>query len=204
MNQANLILYVVDDDEAVRKSLTYLLASRGYQVQLFDSGESFLARADVSRAGCVILDLRMDPGMSGLQVFETLHTRKSPLITLFLSAHGDISMAVEATKKGAFGWLEKPCADAKLLDSIALVLAEAATVADKLPAKREAEERWNSLTPRQRDVANIVRHGKANKEIARALNIDVRTVETHRAKVFEKVEASNPTELGRYLREHDL
>jgi FixJ family two-component response regulator len=203
MNTKNLILYVVDDDEGVRKSLTYLLASRGYQVQLFDSGESFLAKADIMRGGCVILDLRMD-GISGLQVFEAIRQRASPLVVLFLSGHGDISIAVEATKNGAFGWLEKPCDETRLLNTVAQALEQAQTVAAKIPMQREAHNRWCNLTPREQQVAHLLRNGKSNKEIARDIHCEVRTVETHRAKVYAKLDQSTPIELDRYLRENKL
>jgi DNA-binding response OmpR family regulator len=121
-------LCVVDDDEAVRRSLGLLLLSRGYAVQTFASGEAFLASADLQRAGCVVLDLRME-GMSGLQVFDALRAQDSPLVVLFLSGHGDIPMAVEAVQNGAFGWLEKPCNDERLLESIAKALQQAQDIA---------------------------------------------------------------------------
>ncbi|MDY7578274.1 response regulator [Herbaspirillum sp. RTI4] len=202
-NTNNLILYVVDDDEAVRKGLVYLLASRSYQVQLFESGEAFLASADLERCGCVILDLRM-VGISGLQVFDALRQRNSPLVVLFLSGHGDIGMAVEATKKGAFGWLVKPCDDVTLLDHVAQALQAAAEVAARLPLTRAAQARWQTLTPKEKEVASLVREGPHNKDIALALQSAVRTVEAHRAKVYAKLDVSNPTELDRFMRDHHL
>ncbi|HEY8907782.1 MAG TPA: response regulator, partial [Rhodoferax sp.] len=113
MNKLNL--YVVDDDEAVRRSLGLLLLSRGYAVQTFESGETFLAAIRPQDSGCVILDLRM-VGISGLQVFDELRLRSSPLVVLFLSGNGDISTAVDAVQRGAFGWLEKPCSEDILLE----------------------------------------------------------------------------------------
>ena len=139
-------LCVVDDDEAVRRSLGLLLLSRGYAVQTFASGEAFLEGTDLQRAGCVIMDLRME-GMSGLQVFDTLRTQDSPLVVIFLSGHGDIPMAVEAVQNGAFGWLEKPCNDERLLDTIARALQQAGEIATRRQARQAAQALWDKLTP---------------------------------------------------------
>jgi FixJ family two-component response regulator len=200
----HLILYVVDDDEDVRKSLLYLLGSRGHQVQVFASAESFLAQADLNRAGCAILDLRMESatgnGMHGLEVFKALRERNSPLAVLFLSGHGSIANAVEATRLGAVDWLEKPCSDTQLLDKVGLALRTAEARAQRLPLLRALEQRWATLTTREKEVAHILRQGSANKEIARELQCEVRTVESHRARIFEKMAVANPTELDRTLR----
>ncbi|MGJ7602818.1 response regulator transcription factor [Variovorax sp. LT1R20] len=197
-------LCVVDDDEAVRRSLGLLLLSRGYAVQTFASGEAFLASADVQRAGCVVLDLRME-GMSGLQVFDALRAQDSPLVVLFLSGHGDIPMAVEAVQNGAFGWLEKPCNDERLLESIARALQQAQDIAVRRQARQAAQLLWAKLTPREMQVARLVAEGKPNKKIALELApLELRTVETHRAHVFAKLGLSNSHELDRFLREHAL
>jgi FixJ family two-component response regulator len=203
MNPSHLNLFVVDDDEAVRKSLGMLLVSRGYRVQTFDSGESFLDRADLHNAGCVILDLRME-GMSGLQVFDELRARTSALVVLFLSGHGDIRTAVDATKEGAVEWLEKPCSDDVFLSAVDKALALAAATAAKLPGQREVKARWDSLTPREVQVARLLPTLPVNKLLARELGLDVRTVEAHRAKVYQKLGISNPTELDRLVRDNDL
>jgi FixJ family two-component response regulator len=197
-------LCVVDDDEAVRRSLGLLLLSRGYAVQTFASGEAFLASADLQRAGCVVLDLRME-GMSGLQVFDALRAQDSPLVVLFLSGHGDIPMAVEAVQNGAFGWLEKPCNDERLLESIAKALQQAQDIAVRRQARQAAQLLWAKLTPREMQVARLVAEGKPNKKIALELApLELRTVETHRAHVFAKLGLSNSHELDRFLREHAL
>ena len=204
MNALANNLCIVDDDEAVRRSLGLLLLSRGYAVQTFASGEDFLAGADLQRAGCAILDLRMD-GMSGLQVFDALRAQDSPLVVLFLSGHGDIPMAVEAVQNGAFGWLEKPCNDERLLDSIAKALAQAADVAVRRQARQAAQALWDKLTPREMQVARLVAEGKPNKQIAAELApIEQRTVETHRAHAFAKLGLQNSHQLDRFLREHGL
>ncbi|MFH0130058.1 response regulator transcription factor [Variovorax sp. VaC1] len=204
MNALANNLCVVDDDEAVRRSLGLLLLSRGYAVQTFASGEDFLAGADLQRAGCAVLDLRLS-GMSGLQVFDALRAQDSPLVVLFLSGHGDIPMAVEAVQNGAFGWLEKPCNDERLLDSIARALQQAGDIAVRRQARQAAQALWAKLTPREMQVARLVAEGLPNKRIALELApLELRTVETHRAHVFAKLGLSNSHELDRFLREHGL
>ncbi|MBN8753042.1 MULTISPECIES: response regulator transcription factor [Variovorax] len=204
MNALANNLCIVDDDEAVRRSLGLLLLSRGYAVQTFASGEAFLEGADLQRAGCAILDLRMD-GMSGLQVFDALRAQDSPLVVIFLSGHGDIPMAVEAVQNGAFGWLEKPCNDEQLLDSIARALRQAGENAVRRQARQAAQALWDKLTPREMQVARLVAEGKPNKQIALELApLEQRTVETHRAHVFAKLGLSNSHQLDRFLREHAL
>jgi two-component system, LuxR family, response regulator TtrR len=210
MNPMNLNLYVVDDDEAVRRSYGALLLARGHTVRLFESGEAFLASADLRKEGCVILDLRMD-GMSGLQVFEELRRRASPLVVLFLSGHGDIATAVEAVQGGAFGWLEKPCDEARLMQEIRKALDQAALQAQKRRAAQHGLTLWATLTEREREVAPLVAEGKSSKMIARLLRernpgmpINHRTVETHRGRIFDKLIVANSNELLIFLQEHGL
>lgn len=192
MMETPITLYVVDDDEALRKSSMLLLFSEGLPVQAFSSGEAFLAGADLHKPGCVILDLRME-GMSGLAVFDTLRQAHSPLVTLFLSGHGDIPTAVEAIRQGAFDWVVKPDTQA-LLHKLPAAVAEAR-------ARARAQHLWNELTPREREVAHLVASGQSNKGIARLLNppCSPRSVETHRASVFAKLGMANASELGRWL-----
>jgi FixJ family two-component response regulator len=204
MNPAPLNLYIVDDDEAVRRSLGMLMLSRGYAVQIFESGEAFLTSAYQHHDGCVILDLRMD-GMSGLEVHDVLRSRKSNLVVLFLSGHGDIPAAVKAVQNGAFGWLEKPCSDDVLLDNIKQAFLQAVLISKQKVAQREADSLWQKLTPREREVARLVAEGKTSKIIARELaSIDSRTVDTHRAHAFSKLGLSNSNELDRFLRKYNL
>ncbi|MBA3057264.1 MAG: response regulator [Gammaproteobacteria bacterium] len=195
MTDAALTLYVVDDDEALRRSLLLLLFSQGLAVQGFDSGESFLQVLDPQRPGCVILDLRMG-GMSGLAVLEQLRMRHSPLVVVFLSGHGTIPMALEAVRLGAFDWVVKPDTQ-QLLDKLPLAMAEAR-------ARANALVRWLELTPREREVARQVGLGHSNKEVARQLvpACSPRSVETHRANLFMKLELANDNELGRWLSRH--
>ncbi len=205
MTIANLNLYVVDDDEAVRRSLGLLLLSRGHAVQTFDSGEAFLASAKLQDSGCVILDLRM-PGISGLQVFDRLRASASPLVVLFLSGNGEIPIAVDAVKRGAFDWLEKPCSEDILLEKVQQALARAAEVSASQDARQRAYALWDKLTEREQEVARRVATGGSNKEIARTLTppCEPRTVETHRAKVYAKLGLAHPTDLDRFIREFDI
>jgi two-component system, LuxR family, response regulator TtrR len=204
MNVASLNLYVVDDDEAVRQSLGMLFLSRGYAVQVFESGKSFLAANCQQQHGCVILDLRLDV-MSGLQIFDQLRAQNSTLVVLFLSGHGDISLAVEAVKNGAMGWLEKPCSEILLLEKVEFALAQASKNKRQNSEKLKAKSLWERLTPREREISRIVAEGKSSKTIARELsNLDYRTVETHRAKAFSKLGVTNSNELDRFIRLYDF
>lgn len=202
MTTESLNLFVVDDDEAVRRSLGMLFLSRGHAVQTFASGEAFLAKTNLFDGGCVILDLRMGM-MSGLQVFDELHARSSALAVLFLSGNGDIAVAVEAVQKGAFGWLEKPCDNERLLEKVQAALAWSTAQRARLCARRAADALWQKLTPREKEVARLVADGMPNKVIARLLTpIEPRTIESHRAHIFAKLRLSNSNELDRFLREH--
>jgi FixJ family two-component response regulator len=195
MKDIPLTLYVVDDDEALRRSLLLLLFSQGLAVQAFESGEAFLDAVDMGQPGCVILDLRLG-GMSGLAVFERLRAAHSPLVTMFLSGHGDIPTALEAVRQGAWDWVEKPDTG-RLLDKLPGAIAEAR-------ARAQALRLWAELTPREREVARLVGLGQPNKEIARLLvpPCGPRSVETHRANIFSKLQCANDNELGRWLAAH--
>ncbi|WP_062787358.1 response regulator transcription factor [Aquitalea pelogenes] len=195
MKEMPLTLFVVDDDEALRRSLLLLLLSQGLAVQAFDSGEAFLSAVNLRQPGCVILDLRLG-GISGLSVFDSLLAAHSPLVTMFLSAHGDIPTALEAVRRGAFDWVEKPDTQ-QLLDKLPAAIALAR-------ARAQALRQWAELTPREREVARLVGLGQPNKEIARVLvpPCGHRSVETHRANIFSKLQCANDNELGRWLAAH--
>jgi two-component system response regulator DctR len=192
MQRRSLNIYVVDDDEAVRRSLLLMLMSTGFAVQGFESGEVFLRTVDMHASGVLILDLRLN-GLSGLEVFARLKAARSPLVVLFLSGHGDIPTALNAVRQGARDWVVKPDSDA-LLDKLPGAVEEAA-------CRAQALEQWESLTPREREVAVHVARGIANKEIARLLQppCSPRSVETHRAHLFAKLGISNDNVLGRWL-----
>ncbi|MBN8493537.1 MAG: response regulator transcription factor [Burkholderiales bacterium] len=190
MKPPRLNIYIVDDDEDVRRSLVMLLHAQGHAMQAFESGEAFLAQVDVaSQYGCAVLDLRMQ-GMSGIEVFDQLLARRSPLVVLFLSGHGDIELALEQVKKGACDWIPKP--------STPQVLAKL-TPALELAAQRAVDhQRWSTLTDREREVVKPLARGLSSREIARLLKPEVgfRVVDTYRARIFEKLQVANATELA--------
>lgn len=195
------VVYLVDDEAVVRDALVFLLGSRGLVVHAFASGPAlldFLKDATLPVRGVFLLDVRMEP-MSGLMLHEALAQRGMLNPLLFLSGHGDIPMVVEALKKGAFDFLEKPYSDNTLVDRIEQALAiEAASYAhDALAAERTA--RLASLSEREREVMGRVAAGKLNKVIADELHIAVRTVEVHRARVFSKVGVRSAAELAGWL-----
>ncbi len=192
-------VYVVDDDAAVREALSALLSVKGYAVATFESAEAFLsgmpaAAADLKAAACLLVDLRM-PGMSGLDLHRELNRRGIRLPVVVISGHGDIPMAVAALKAGVVDFLEKPFDTDVLLASIdeALQRASAPAASDLADLK----DRVARLTPREREVMALVAAGHSNKVVAHRLDIAVRTVEIHRARVMEKTGARNLSELVR-------
>lgn len=194
-------VYLVDDDAVVRDALAFLLASRGLDVRAYDSGPMLLAAMEAARRpvrGVFLLDIRMEP-MSGLQLHEALLARHIRNPVLFLSGHGDIPMVVEALKKGAFDFLEKPYSDNTLVDRIerAIAVEVATQVEDAQASERGA--RLASLTDREREVMQRVAAGKLNKVIGDELHIAVRTVEVHRARVFAKLGVRSAAELATWL-----
>lgn len=195
MKKSALTLYVVDDDEALRRSMMMLLFSQNHAVQCFESGEAFLDVVKGDEFGVVIIDLRMS-GVSGLEVLERLNAQHSPLVTLFLSGHGDIPTALEAMNHGAFGWIVKPETE-QLLSKLPTAMTEARE-------RQDAYMLWRELTPREREVVSLVGLGHPNKEIARLLEppCSPRSVETHRANIFNKLGIANDNELGRWLTRH--
>jgi FixJ family two-component response regulator len=202
-HSSGLNLYVVDDDSDVLDSLGTLFIARRYRVQTFDSGEAFLAGADTAGAGCVVLDVRMG-GISGLQVFDELQRISSPLLVVLLSGHLDVPIAKTYTRRGAFDCLEKPVDENTLIDTVNFAMRKSAEISENLSIKRQVWGRWEGLTPREKDVSRQMRKGWPNKLIADELAIGVRAVETHRAKVYDKLWVSNPTELDRLMRDHDI
>jgi FixJ family two-component response regulator len=206
----NINIYVVDDDNAVRRSIGNLLLSRHYAVQTYASGEAFLSQAQLQSAGVVLLDLRLEnnlgQGMSGLEVFNALRAQRSPIAVLFLSGHGDIPTAVQAVKDGALAWLEKPCNDEMLIQHIELASVHAGESWTRSVTTQAATAKWGKLTERECEVAVLYAEGNAAKEIARTLSarkpenpIDHRTVENHLARCRAKLEISNSNELQKFL-----
>lgn len=205
------MVYLVDDEEVVRDALAWLLRSRRLLSEGFASAEEFEAMLD-ARPGrganwpdapaCLLLDVRM-PGMSGLALFERLQERGlgDALPVIFLTGHGDVPTAVSAVKRGAFDFVEKPFSDNALVDRVeqALQLSERAIEARQQLGQRA--QRMAELTDREREVMNLVIQGLPNKLIADQLNISVRTVEVHRARVFEKMNVKSAVELSNLLRD---
>jgi len=180
-------VFVVDDDPGVGDSIRLLLRSVGLPSKTFLSAVDFLEDFDSERAGCLVLDVRM-PGMSGLDLQARLGEMGSTLPIIFVTAHGDVPMAVNAVKAGAADFIQKPFRDQELLDKIQDALEMDAQTRAELKDLGEIKSRLDSLTPREREVMEMVVAGKPNKNIARALGISQRTVEIHRARVMEKME----------------
>jgi FixJ family two-component response regulator len=189
-------VYVVDDDPAVRDGLKALLTVSGYRIEAFDSAESFLAAADRGAVGCAILDIRM-PGMNGLELQRELKRRGIALPVIIITGHGDVPRAVAALKAGAVDLLEKPFDSDALLASIAEALRRNAAARVSTFDRDTVAARVAQLTPREREVMDLVVAGHPNKVVADRLGIAVRTVEIHRARVMEKTEARNLSELIR-------
>ena len=187
-------VYVVDDDEAVRDSLQWLLEGKGYRVRCFDSAEAFLTRYDPREVACLIIDVRMS-GMTGLELQDRLLERKSPLPVVFITGHGDVPMAVDTMEKGALDFIQKPFNEKELLELVERMLARARdTFADhEIAASHEAL--MSKLTGRESQVLERIVAGRLNKQIADDLGISIKTVEAHRANIMEKLGANTVADL---------
>jgi len=191
------LVYVVDDDEAVRDSMRWLLEANGFEVNAFASAEEFLARLpNPEPVACLLLDVRM-PGMSGLELHEELARRGSTLPLIFITGHGDVPMAVSRMKKGAHDFLEKPFSDEQLRDLVAASLARAEAARRDRREGRDASERVDRLTGRERQVLDLIVAGRLNKQIADDLGISIKTVEAHRANIMDKLGARTMADLMR-------
>ena len=188
------IIYLVDDDEALRDSLVWLLESQGFKVAAFASAEDFLRRWRPEFNGCLLLDVRM-PGMSGLELHERLRAQYCTLPVIFITGHGDVPMAVAALKKGAVDFIEKPFNDAELLRIVNQCLANEKESRARRRQDAEVSRRLDQLTQREREVLDLIIVGKLNKQIADVLGISIKTVEVHRARVMEKMAAQSLAEL---------
>ena len=189
-------VYVVDDDEAVRDSLQWLLEGASYRVRTFDSAEAFLAGFDPSAIACLVLDVRM-PGMSGLELQEHLVGRKIALPIIFITGHGDVPMAVATMKKGAVDFIEKPFDHAKLKSLVEQMLARAREEAARRDRARMNQTLLARLTPREQQVLERIMAGRLNKQIADDLGISIKTVEAHRANIMDKLKANTVADLMR-------
>jgi two-component system response regulator DctR len=195
------IAYLVDDDEAIRDALTWLLRSRGISARAWDSAEAFLADYQADMAGCLVLDLRMR-AMTGLELFDRLLALGCRLPVIFLTGHGDVPQAVQALKRGAFDFLEKPFDDNELADRVIEALALDARRRARGQQSGAVQERLDRLTAREKEVMHGILAGKLNKVIADELGIAMRTVEVHRAHLFEKMGVKSAVELARLLAEN--
>lgn len=189
-------VFIVDDDEAVRDSLEILLEASGYATESYASGPDILAACESAGNGCVLLDVRM-PGMSGLEVQERLQTVRPDLPVIIITGHGDVAMAVRAMKAGAFDFVEKPFHEESLLESIQIALSIAERATRRHEIGELARRNLERLTPREHDVLEHLVTGQPNKVIAYELGCSPRTVEIHRARVMEKMEARNLPHLVR-------
>jgi two-component system response regulator FixJ len=187
-------IYVVDDDDSMRQAIALLLRTVGYTPVVFSRPSEFLAKFDPNVHGCLVLDIRM-PEMSGLEVQQELNKSGAILPVIFVTGHGDIPMAVQAMKDGAFDFLTKPFRDQDLLDRINSALKQDAENRAAVEMHADLRRRFESLTPREREVLGLVVEGKANKVVAIDLGLSERTVEIHRANVMEKMGARSVAHL---------
>ncbi len=198
-------VFIVDDDASVREALAWLLRSRHLRSESYASGEAFEAMLETGlpteQPGCLLLDVRM-PGMSGLALFDKLVARglRDLLPVIFLTGHADVPTAVDLVKRGAFDFCEKPFSDNLLVDRIEQAIRSSVQVIEGQRAQRMLQARRTELTDRERDVMRLVVEGLPNKLIADQLDISVRTVEVHRARVFEKMDVKSAVELANMLR----
>ncbi|MDY6944750.1 MAG: response regulator transcription factor [Pseudomonadota bacterium] len=188
------VIYIVDDDDGMRRALTVLMSTVGYTPVAFEKPSEFLAKYNPNQPSCLVLDVRM-PEMSGLEVQQQLNRNGSMLPVILVSGHGDIPMAVQAMKDGAFDFLQKPFRDQDLLDRINGALKVDAKNRESVDRLADLRQRSESLTPREREVMALVVDGKANKVIAIDLGLSERTVEIHRANVMEKMAARSVAHL---------
>ena len=189
-------VWVVDDDDAMRDSLDFLLGAAGFSVKVFESAASLLDALPSGQSGCVVTDVRM-PGMDGIELLKHLKRTNAALCVVVMTGHGDVPLAVEAMKLGAVDFVEKPFEDERLIDTVRIALAGAADAANGDAASTPIIARVDSLSPRERQVMDGLVAGLSNKAIARDYDISPRTVEVYRANLMSKMQAANLSELVR-------
>ena len=190
-------VYIVDDDEAVRDSLRWLLEGNGFSVKVFSNAEELLDFSKTQShgmSGCLILDVRM-PGITGVELHDVLLKEGIDIPVIFITGHGSVSLAVKSMKKGAIDFLEKPFSDEEICRLVDSSLQKARDVSDKREVNLKAQELLAKLTPRENQVLERITAGRLNKQIADDLNISIKTVEAHRANIMTKVEARTVAEL---------
>jgi len=186
MTDSQQIVYIVEDDEAVRDSLEMMLVSMEHKVETFPTANAFLESYSEAMAGCIVLDIRM-PGMDGMELQKELNSRNSILPIIFVTGHGDVPMAVEAMQLGAIDFIQKPYREQELLEKIKAALELDAEQRESLTEKKEIIRRLEELTPREKEIMDMMIEGHANKVIAIDLDISQRTVEIHRSRVMHKM-----------------
>ncbi len=191
---SNSTIFIVDDDPAMRDSLSWLLKNIGYTVEVFSSAQEFLEKYQPQAPGCMVLDVRL-PGMSGLQLQQKMKTEGISLPVIIISGHGDVPMAVKAMQQGALVFLEKPFRDQELLDNIQEALVIDIKYRKKDAASKIVRKYIELLTQREKEVMELMVKGDSSKEIAKLCEISVKTVEIHRARVMEKMQAASLPEL---------
>jgi len=196
MMQHEPMIHIVDDDDAVRDALSLLLQAENIPYQSYASAEKFLDEHAQFKLGCLVLDIRM-PGMNGLELLELLNKQNIAIPVIFITGHGDISMAVKAMKAGATDFIEKPFDNELLLRLVRNCLGECVEINNAIQHQHEMEARLARLTKREREVMELLVDGKQNKVIAQELNISPRTVELHRSRVMEKLQVHSLSELVR-------
>lgn len=196
MNKDHQTIFIIDDDESVRKSLSLFLMAEGYHVEVFSGAEEYLEREFYTGTGCLILDINME-GISGLELQEELTREPSNLPIIFITGQGDIPMSVTAVKKGAINFLEKPFDEKDLLNSVSEALTLSRQIKSETEEMQTARELINTLSPREQEVCKYLMSGMLNKQIAYQLNIAEQTVKIHRQKITEKLGVKSVPEIIR-------
>ncbi|WP_142848462.1 response regulator transcription factor [Telmatospirillum sp. J64-1] len=191
-------VHIVDDDEATRDALVWLMQSRNVAAEEYASAEDFLAAWEPGKIGCLLLDLRME-GMSGLELFDRLRELGNRLPVIFLTGHGDISIAVSSLKQGAYDFVEKPFNNNDLVDRVIAAINLEAEQRSREDVRSTLAARLAKLSAREREVMDFILAGKLNKQIAEELGVSMRTVEVHRANLFSKMEVRSAVELAQIL-----
>jgi two-component system response regulator FixJ len=194
MTQSEPTVFIVDDDPSVLKGLCLLMTSVKLNVETYSSAQEFLDSYNPDRPGCLLIDMRM-PGISGLELQEILQSRNIFIPTIFITGYGEVMDAVQAMKKGAIDFIEKPFNSQYLLDQVHKAIAEDAQIRKKQAQQQVASASLALLTPREREVMDLVIAGKANKVIARELGLSMKTVEFHRAHMMKKMKVDSVAEL---------
>lgn len=198
IDQKNVLIRIVDDETPFREALKFLLEVEGWQVASYESAQKFLTEDAPSRAGCLILDVSM-PTMNGLELHELLRQRKNNIPVIFLTAHGDLDMAVQELKKGAYDFIQKPINEERLLGAVEEAVTWDLSHRGWSVDPREEAERYASLTPREKEIVSFVAEGLTTRQIAERLTLSERTVEVHRSGACRKLKLQQPADIARLL-----